>query len=311
MGISKYLKIPQYEAKGFPADRLNDIQELFAQAYNGRTISKEMLKWQMEDNPCLNARATSLWDGDKLIAYNALTPSYAILEGKDIITAVSGTTMADIHYPGVSLQLFAECASQNPEVVMTCGFPNRNSYGITVKYLGYRYVGDVAFWTATAKTLGKNICIHEADQFSSDYETISRNLSITHNFISARKSDYLNWRFFMKPEYEYHLYEYQDTQRRGYIVVDVYYEAEIPQLQIVDIIADSDEVFTALLDYARTLAAEWHCSTVKLWLTSDYYSALLKSHDFIYGEHPFPMTIWQRDLDISKAYLTMMNSDIF
>ena len=66
-----------------------------------------------------------------------------------------------------------------------------------------------------------------------------------------------------------------------------------------------------LLKYAVHLAYDWQCKTVKLWLTSENYRDILEINGFVYGEHPFPMTVWNMDLDISKSYITMMDSDIF
>lgn len=304
----RQLRLPQYEVGKYPKDKLEKVQKLFSQAFGGRTESLEMLHWQMEKNPCLKERATTLWDGDTLVAYNALTPHPAILEGQDVISAVSGTTMADEHYPGCSLQLFNECAKQNEDVGIIIGFPNHNSYSITVKYLGHYYVGDVAFWTAVAKKSAVSDRICEFHEFSPEYEAISRELSKKHVFIKTRQKDFLNWRFFQKPEFKYHGFEYE---KHGYIVVDTYEENGVKQLQIVDIITDSDEVMAELLKYAINLAFEWGCSCVKMWLTSDLYKQTLQKCGFVYGEHPFAMTVWSRDLDISKSYITMMDSDIF
>ncbi len=302
------LRLPQYEVGRYPKDKLDKVQALFSKAFGGRTESLKMLEWQMEKNPCLKERATTLWDGDTLVAYNALTPHPAFLNGEDVISAVSGTTMADEHYPGCSLQLFTECAKQNEDIPIIIGFPNQNSYSITVKYLGHHYVGDVAFWSADAKHVETSENIHEFTSFRSEYELISRKLSEKHEFIKTRQKDFLDWRFFQKPEFEYLGYEYDN---RGYIVVNTYTENDIRQLQIIDIIADSDVVMTELLKYAINMAAERKCKTVKLWLTSKYYRRILEENGFVYGKHPFPMTVWNQDIDISKSYITMADSDIF
>ena len=304
----RLLRLPRYEVGLYPKDRLDRVQALFSQAFGGREESLEMLKWQMEDNPCLKERATSLWDGDTLVAYNALTPHPALLYGNEVVSAVSGTTMADEHYPGCSLQLFTECAEQNRDIGIIYGFPNHNSYGITVKYLGHHYVGDVAFWTADAARREVSGHIREFRAFSDEYEAISRALSRSHDFIKARPKAFMDWRFFRKPEYDYRGYEYD---KRGYIVVDTYAENGVRQLQVIDILADSEDVMGELLQYAVNLAHEWHCKTVKLWLTSDRYAPVLRANGFAYGEHPFAMTVWSQDLDIHKSYITMVDSDIF
>ena len=170
------LRIPQYEVGQYPANQLNKVQELFSQAYGGRTISLDIIKWQMENNPCLKRRAASLWRGEDLVAYKALTPQPAILNGRDIISALSGTVMADKRFPGASIQLYTECARQNEDVDIIYGFPNRNSYGITVKYLKHHYVGDIAFWTASPRMTKTSDKIHEFWKFTDEYENISREL---------------------------------------------------------------------------------------------------------------------------------------
>lgn len=308
MASSKYLRLPQYNVGGYPKNQLQKVQALFSQAFGGRKESIEMLEWQIERNPCLVERATTLWDGDNLVAYNALTPHPAYLNGREIISAVSGTTMADEHYPGCSLQLFTECANQNQDVALIYGFPNHNSYGITVKYLGHHYVGDVAFWTAEAKQISVSDKILEFRQFSDEYEVMSKQLSHSHELIKSRQKDFMNWRFFQKPEYDYKGFEYE---KRGYIVIDEYVDNGVKQLQIVDIIADSENVMKELLKFAINLAYNKDCNTAKLWLTSERYKNVLEESGFTYGDHPFPMTVWSQDIDISKSYITMVDSDIF
>lgn len=304
---TKYLRLIQHKVSTYPQNQLEKVQALFSQSFGGRTLSLEILKWQMEKNPCLQKRATSLWSEDMLVAYNALTPYWAYLYGKKVTAAVSGTTMADENFPGCSLQLFAECAKQNMDLSIIFGFPNHNAIKL-VKYLGHHYVGDVAFWTVEAKPVAISDKITEFDEFNSDYEELSKIISQKHDFIKVRQRNFLNWRFFQHPQLDYHGFEYK---KRGYIIVDIYIENGIKQLQVVDIIADSDEVMTELLQYAVRLAYDQECKNVKLWLTSERYSHVLEENGFVYGEHPFPMVVWNMDLDISKSYITMMDSDIF
>ena len=129
-----------------------------------------------------------------------------------------------------------------------------------------------------------------------------------YDFIKIRDRDFLNWRFFGRPGFQYRGFEYE---KRGYLVADTYVENGTRQLQVVDILADSEEVMDALLKYAVNLAYEWDCSAVKLWLTSRWYKEILERNGFAYGEHPFAMVVWDQDLDISNSYITMGDSDIF
>ena len=83
------------------------------------------------------------------------------------------------------------------------------------------------------------------------------------------------------------------------------------QLQIVDILAENMDVIRELLIYSQNLAYIWKCNVVKLWLSSSEYNSVLSELGFTYGEHPFPMTVWNQDITLSKSYITMVDSDIF
>lgn len=303
-----FSRLPQYEVGKYPKNQLDKVQTLFSQAFGGRTLSTEWLQWHMEKNPCLKERATTLWQGDTLVAYNALTPFRAILCGEEIIAAVSGTKMADENFPGASIQLSLELEEQNQDIQMLYGFPNRNMLRICTKYLKRHIVGNIAFWMTEARKTDISAKIHEFHTFTGEYEALSRELSRYHEFIKIRNEKFLNWRFFQKPGYYYRGFEYE---KRGYFVANTYVENGTKQLQVVDILADSEEVMNELLNYAVNLAHDWSCSTVKLWLTSKQFQEALAQNGFVYGEHPFVFAVFHSDLDLDSSYITMGDSDIF
>lgn len=301
-------RLPQYEVGGYPKDQLEKVQELFSQAFGGRTLSEEWLRWHLEKNPCLKEKAITLWQGDTLVSYCALTPFSAMLQGTEIIAALNGTMMVNDDFPGASLQTLKEIAAQNSDVKIILGFPNKNMFRISVKYFKNHYVGDIAFWMTEAREMHVSDRIHEFYEFTEEYEAVSRKLAEDHDFIKIRKRDFMNWRFFQYPGRNYRCFEYE---KRGFIVVDMYMDNGIRQLQIVDILADSERIMDELLKYSINLAHELGCSVVKLWLTSKLFEEVLVKNGFIYGEHPFAMTVRDQDLNISKSYITMGDSDIF
>ena len=303
--------IPEYEAKGYPNDKLDKVRKLFSASFGGRNLSEEMIKWQMEKNPFVQLRATTLWDGDTLVAYAALTPFPAMYQGNRINSAVSGTVMVDVHYLGASIQLLNECASQNDDIEVIIGFPNRNAYPINIKYLHHHHIGDVAFWQAKSRNCTVSPQIIEFFKFTREHEIISDLIAKKHEYMKVREAEYMNWRLFQKPGYHYRAYEYRDLICRGYVVVDIYEENGERQLQIIDILADSYEVFGKLLEYCIDKAQLERCEIVKMWMTSSEYKHVLEEKGFSYGNHPFPFTVWKQDIDIDSTYLTMIDSDIF
>lgn len=312
MKSSKYLRIPQYEVRGYPENETEKVCRLFSDAFGGRTLSAEMLRWQMDENPCLKKRATSLWDGEILVAYNALTPAKALYEGREIYTAVSGTTMADEKYAGVSVQLFKECRKRNQDIEIIIGFPNHNAYGVSVRYSNHRYVGDVAFWSCPVKELETKTDIREILIFTEEHGELWRNVADQYQYIKIRDKNYLNWRFFHKPEYDYSAYELVKAGKVcGYMVADIYVECGMKQLQIVDLLAVDDESMSVLLGYSLNLGYQKGCGIVKAWMTSKHHEKIFLDAGFTYGEHPFAMTVWDKNLVIEESYLTMCDSDIF
>ena len=310
--MNKYLRIPQYEPKGFPKDNINKVQSLYRKSFGGRELTIPYIQWQMLQNPCLKERAVTLWQGETLVGYNALNSSPVILYGKKAICADSGNTMVDEEFLGASIQLIQEVLRQNKDIDIIIGFPNRNSFGIYVRYLHFPYVGDMAFWTAEAKDGIVSEEIKEFYSFTNEYEQLSWDLAKHHDFIKLRNMEFLNYRFFQKPEFDYKGYELiHNGVKHGYIIVDIYEENGIKQLQVIDILADSIEVFKSLLKFATQLAWQWNCPFVKLWLSSEFYKAALEESGFIYGEHPFRMIVFNQNLDLSKCYITLADSDIF
>ena len=91
----------------------------------------------------------------------------------------------------------------------------------------------------------------------------------------------------------------------------MYEENQVRQLQLVDFVALSEESLSALLRFCLDLGARLKCEIVKAWMTSRYYKQVFLEAGFVYGAHPFPMTVWDQELVLEKAYLTMCDSDIF
>ena len=305
------MKLPQYEVKTYDKGFEDKILELFPIAYQGRNFPMESWLWRFCKNPCLNKRITTLWDGNKLVAHNGLTPFYATFDKKNIVAANSGTTMAREEYLGVSIQLFQECDKQNQDIEVIYGFPNKNSFRITTKYAHHIYLGDIAFWECDARKELETSEIKPIDRFNKEHGELYLGIADNHQFMINRTKDYLNWRFIENPS-TYKPYELViDGKIVGYIVVNQYEENGQKQLQIIDVIANSLSNTETLLRFAINLAYENNCQIAKLWLTSDKYKDVLIKLGFKLGDHVFPMTSWRQNIDIGQSYITMADSDVF
>lgn len=221
--------------------------------------------------------------------------------------------MARIEYLGISLELFNACSAMYPEVDIICGWPNKNSYRITTKFLKHHYIGDVCFWTAKpACNSHEDDRISRIDSFSTAHGKLHENLISNHAYIIKRDETYLNWRFRDNPSGGYKMFQYStDEKVDGYMVLNIYRDNQELHGQIIDIISPDLDVFESMMEYAKSFFAEKGCSLVKLWLSDMSYAKALEKVGFVYGMQPFRMTIWDRDMDLSRMYITMADSDIF
>lgn len=303
----------KYRVASYKNGDEKDIQELFSIAFGGRVFPLDSWVWRFKKNPCLKECITTLWDGNLLIAHTALTPSFVWYEGKNIIAAVSGTTMARPEYLGISLDLYSSCSNMYSNIDMIYGWANKNTFRITTKYLKHHFIGDMYFWTA------KPVCkdydessICKIDCFNEVHSKLHEHLIMDHVFIVKRDVSYLNWRFRDKPSSGYEIFQHcTDEKVDGYMVLNTYKDNEELHGQIIDIVAPAIDTFESMLKYAKNYFAKKKCSHVKLWMSSIHYKKILECAGFELGLHRFPTTIWDRDLNLSQMYITMADSDIF
>lgn len=301
-------RIPQYEAKGYVDGFESKAQELFASCFGGRLFDRETWDWQFNKNPVGNRRITTLWDNDILVALTALTPSFAYLDGVKVLSAVSGTTMARNDYRGVSIQLVQESANQNKDIEFKYSFPNKQAFRIATQFYGHHYVGDIAFWSTIPSNRTISHEIRKFDKFELRHEMLCHELINQHKYIKERTADYMNWRLVSKPHLDYEMYE---IENKGYIVFDEYSDEGEKHFQIVDLISVDMQSFYNLCEFAINEAYKRKDDLIKIWMTSDIYTPVLHDLGFVYGLHPFKMTVWDRDIALNKSYITMIDSDVF
>lgn len=302
----------QYCSRGYVDGCERQIAELFLLAYN-REFSLDDWKWRFKDNPCRSLCITTLWDDEKLIAHNALTPFYAYKNGERIISANSGTTMARPEYMGVSIQLFNDCKHMYHDIYMIYGFPNKNSFRITTKYLQHHMVGEICFWSKeiTDESI-RDPSIHEIALFTQRHGCIYKKMIDRVEYIAERSVEYLNWRFIEKPNSGYKCFELiEDNVICGYIVLNTYRKRNQLQGQIVDIVATGSEQYLRLINFASSYFSKCGCTIVKTWAAFHELSDIYRSLGYSYGAHPFPMTLWDDSISIENAYITMADSDVF
>ena len=304
--------IKDYSVTGFRDRDFTEISRLFSIAFNGRELNEELWKWRVLKNPVNKVFIVNAWDGSKLIGHTMLSPTFAYYNGKRVLTACSGTTMAHPDYPGMFVRLSEACSRMYPEIELIFGFPNKNSFRISTKYLKHRHIGDICFWTKEPERLNYCSSVVGITGFTDEHELLTMHEVQKHIFIIERSKAYLNWRLAGVNGRSYSLYEYRDEAGvHGYMALNEYSEDGARHGQIIDILAEDDRIFCRMIRSAESLFAEKGCSLMKLWMTSGKYHTLLSEMNFMYGRNPFHMVVWDRDADLAEMYVTMASSDVF
>lgn len=301
-----------YQITGYRPGDEDHILELFRHAY-GREFQMDAWRWQFLNSPYESERMVNVWDGGRLVAHTAITVFQACLDGEEKIAAYSGHTMARREYPGISKLLLNAARDSVDDLDILYAFPNQNSFYIFKDILRFVYLGDIYFWFSPPEPEGTLPAgIAEISRFEPEHGALYRTLISSHRFITKRDLVRLNWRVLQKPGSGYRLFEFRDGDvLKGYMVLNLYWDAGVLHGQIIDIVAPDKRVMDRLICFARVWFGRLGCGAVKLWLTSEHFQDVLAGRGFRPGGRPFPMIINTHCCDIRDLYLTMIDSDVF
>jgi len=308
----------KYKITGYHNGDENKINELFGEAFDGRTLDLDQWRDNNESNPVAQYCLANMWDGSVLAAHIILWPFKAILEGNVITAATSGTVMASSKYPGASFPLIKWIEKQYPDFFVV-GFPNDYALPITTRALKHFYIGDIDFWW---KDLEEKEAILKDQNFEAfQLETPSDQCDFTDickefQYAIIRNKDYIKWRFTGRKNAGYHYYEcYSGEQLIGYFVYNIYHSKDDGinefQGQIVDIIAINRNSFNNIIRYAENVLFYQGIHKIKMWCTSIDYQNELKELGYSYGMRHFHVELWKGKLSFEDMYLTMADSDVF
>lgn len=303
----------EYPIRTYKQGDEKEIFRLFKVAFKGRTMDEAIWRWQVGYDKDYASHIVTMWDKDRLIAHVAYTPFPTMFMGKSIISALGWTVIADPEYLGVSAELLTACRIIIKGVDLKYGFPNKNAFKLQTKFLKYHYIGDMCFWTAPPCKTIENKNIRAIIKFTEAHGNLYKELVTKCDYIVQKNAKYLNWRFTNKPNSGYKMFEYRiNNKAMGYIVLNEYKETDGKvHGQIIEILAITNEVFSELLRFARGYFKDRNCDLVKLWMSHENYKKVLQDNEFQYGVQPFPITIWDRDLNLENMYITMADSDVF
>lgn len=260
-----------------------DIFELFRLCYQ-RPLSPNLWRWRFLENPCQQAVIQLAWDQKRLVGHYAITPVRLYIEGLELLTGLSGTTMTHPDYRGMRLfPQLGECTYQNmitQQMYGVWGFPNTQSHRGFIKDLLWYDIYQIPtlhFPLEPQQQLpSPQGSLLEIETFDPRFDTLWQETHSTHPIAVVRSQAYLRWRFKQHPTQTYRIVvSFEQEKLLGYAVWKRYHN----ELQIVDLWPPQRaDVARDLALFVLGQAQQEGCSAVSLWLnvTTPAHQALEK-----------------------------------
>ncbi len=247
------------ELRNYSLGDEHQIIALFEMVFKQK-MSIEQWYWRFRDNPAGKYLIKLMWDDGILIGHYAVSPIIMNINGEEVLTAHSLTTMTHPEYGGrgifktLSLELYKEL-EETKECKAIWGFPNNNSHSGFIKSLGWSNL-------AVIHTLGikaSNIIVQEnkcnlvsLNSFHQSHVDFFNKKENQKSLVFVNKSlDYLNWRFVSKPAVAYKKYEIKKDDLLIGIIITKIYPSSIPNyfdLNIVECVLDDYNCFHNCID---------------------------------------------------------------
>lgn len=307
-----------------------DEQQILAlyQRSFGRALSEAFWRWRFESNPIGERFIALMCDGDRTVGHYAVTPVRLFIEGRTVLTGLSGTTMTDPQYRG--LGIFPALASHVYEdaarrgLAMVWGFPNSLSHGTFTQALGWRDIYEIPTLTldlSSAKSApAVSLQIEAPDSFDDRFDRLWQRISCRSHaaVLVVRDAEYLRWRYTRNPINQYDTMTLGSSREiHGYVVFKKYQDG----LDIVDLLVEDDAAAgVALIAGVVSRASSLALSEVRLWLNASdplragverlgfrlaapvtYFSARILD-DRRVGAAPYDFRRWHFSLGDSDVY---------
>lgn len=212
-----------------PGDELKIIK-LFELVFK-QPMSLEQWNWRFRDNPAGKYLIKLMWDEDKLVGHYAVSPLIMRIDGSDVLTAHSLATMTHPDYGGrgifktLSLALYDDLEKKHGCKAIW-GFPNNNSHYAFIKSLAWENIAVLHTLGVSASKfihVSGDLKVEEFFVFEARHEGYIDRRLVNHKVKIKRSSDYLNWRFSLKPSVQYKKFHLKgDNGLEGVMVTKIY-----------------------------------------------------------------------------------------
>lgn len=245
------------------------ILSLYNYTFN-RTISMEVFRWLNYSCPFGPNRlyiAEEQTTSSIVGAYGLLP--YKVKFNNEVIDGSLCTNVAthpDYQGRGIFVNLgkFALAQEERYESKISLGVPNKNALRGHLK-VGFEIVSDLDF-IVNYSNKPEEFKATKIDRFSEKFDVLLSTSIDKMKFAVFKDHRFLNWRYFDRPDQEYHVYAYQDENTvSGFIVLKYFEENGYKKAHILDIYAINEHVFNDLLNVAKSFAFTRNCQELNCW----------------------------------------------
>jgi hypothetical protein len=282
--------------------QIHDLdQRVLYSPWNTRDL--ENWKWKFSDrNPLGHAIIWVMEKNGELIAHFAAIPYKFKVFDREVVASNAIGSLVDARYQNRGLmkivgdRLFSEL--EQKKIPFTYGFPNTRAHEFQKIVFGFTDLISFDTW---------NICLHQwkrnkrnrnicrIRKFDRDFDRLWEECAADYRVAVVRRSDYLNWRFIARPDWDYYpLAFFEHNIPKGYAVLKLYREGDILRGHIVDIFAalESEELFFELISESMSFFQENGVDEVTSWAWGNpFVSRAFSGNGFSVAKTAKPMIV--------------------
>jgi len=240
----------------------------------GRDMSMDYWKWRFQECPSGKGITYLAFDAQKLVGHYTVHPIDLFIDNTIVRSVYSVTTMVHPSYQGRGL--FTKLASLTYQKASSLGykyvftFPNKNSLHGFTHDLSFHTMEEInLLYTEREKLEGINSVLQYERVFNaSEISHIQSELKPDCVFVNPRVLAFLEWRFFLKPFNNYHIYRImQNEECIAYFVLKIYKNKIVHIIDIQGI--QSDDVVKTVLFEVNNFCKQNKIDNISLWLTKN------------------------------------------
>ena len=311
----------------------NNISKLFNKVFN-KEMSLKYWKWRFADNPNDIIMITLMWEKGELIGHYSASPVKMQIGDKEVLSALSMTTMTHPDYGGKGI--FTTLANdlytyvyEKFDTKAVWGFPNNNSHYGFIKNLKWKDLDLIPQLSVQLENItltneisdilmpSENFTFNE--QHAKSYQKTIKNFSIK----VLKDAAYLNWRYIGNPINNYDVFQFKNDTDIYFAVTKIFPSFSDKNSFEIDIVENSfPSDYSLLLKLLSSIKAYYKVyviNKINTWVPlDDSRHILFERLGFVnsvpltyFGIRVMDHSLYETYTDKRNWYISMGDSDVY